>query len=85
MLRAILVCNILKFSFYDRNSAQNCIRLCSGLSEEDAIAAISGLENEYRVITYDTDVYRFELNAEAHGKQEYTHLHYEKGDYASRL
>lgn len=72
VLRAILICNILKFSFYDRNSALNCIRLCSGLSEEDTIAAISGLENEYCVITYDTDANRFDLNAEAHGKQEYT-------------
>lgn len=72
VLRAILICNILKFSFYDRNSALTCVRLCSGLNEEDTIAALSGLENEYCVITYDTDANRFNLNAEAHGKQEYT-------------
>ena len=72
VLRAILICNILKFNFYDRNDALNCIRLCSGLSEQDTIDTISGLENEYCVITYDTDANRFYLNAEAHGKQEYT-------------
>ena len=33
---------------------------------------LAGLENEYCVITYDTEANRFDLNAEAHGKQEYT-------------
>ena len=72
VLRAILICNILKFDFYDRSSALTCLRICSGLTEEDTIAAVSGLENEYCVITYDTEANRFDLNAEAHGKQEYT-------------
>lgn len=72
VLRAILICNILKFNFFDRNSALNCLRLCAGLTEEDTEAAVAGLENEYCVITYDTDANRFDLNAEAHGKQEYT-------------
>lgn len=72
VLRAILICNIMKFEFYDRNSALTCLRLCSGLNEEDTSAAVAGLENEYCVITYDTEANRFDLNAEAHGKQEYT-------------
>lgn len=72
VLRAILICNILKFDFYDRNSALNCLMLCSGLSKEDTEAAVAGLENEYCVVTYDTEDNRFDLNAEAHGKQEYT-------------
>lgn len=71
VLRAILICNIMKFDFYERNSAINCLRLCSGLTEEDINSAVSGLENEYCVITYDTEANRFDLNAEAHGKQEY--------------
>ena len=72
VLRAILICNILKFDFYDRSSALTCLRLCSGLTEEDTNDSVSGLENEYCVITYDTEANRFDLNAEAHGKQEYT-------------
>ena len=72
VLRAVLICNILKFSFYDRSSAINCIRFCSGLSKEETDIAISWLENECCVITYDTSANRFDLNAEAHGKQEYT-------------
>lgn len=72
VLRAILICNILKFDFYDRSSALTCLRLCSGLTEEDINDSVSGLENEYCVITYDTEANRFDLNAEAHGKQEYT-------------
>lgn len=72
VLRAILICSILKFKFYDRNSALSCLKLCSGLNEEDTNTAVAGLENEYCVITYDTEANRFDLNAEAHGKQEYT-------------
>lgn len=72
VLRLILVCNILKFTFYDHNSVINCIRLCSGLHNEDTNAAISELEKEFCVIAYDTEANRFDLNAEAHGKQEYT-------------
>ena len=72
ILRAILICNILNFDFFDRNSALNCLKLCSGLSEEDTNAVVAVLENEYCVITYYTENNRFDLNAEAHGKQEYT-------------
>ena len=72
ILRAILICNILNFDFFDRYSALNCLKLCSGLSEEDTNAAVAVLENEYCVITYYTENNRFYLNAEAHGKQEYT-------------
>ncbi len=72
ILRAVLICNILKFKFNDRNSVLNCLKLCSGLTEEDTNSAVAGLENEYCVITYNADINRFELNEEAHGKQEYT-------------
>ena len=72
VLQAILICNILKFNFYDRNSAINCLKLCTGLTEEDITSSVTGLENEYCVITYDTEANRFDLNADAHGKQEYT-------------
>lgn len=72
VLQAILICNILKFNFYDRSSAINCLKLCTGASEEDTVNTVAELENEYCVITYDTEANRFDLNAEAHGKQEYT-------------
>ena len=41
-------------------------------TEEDTNSAVAELENEYCVITYNADINRFELNEEAHGKQEYT-------------
>ncbi len=41
----------------------------TGIMNEQQLAV---LENEYCVITYDTENNRFDLNAEAHGKQEYT-------------
>ena len=72
VLRAILICNILKFKFHDRNDSLNCIRLCAGLNEDETTTAVAELENEFCVITYDRDTDGFDLNAEAHGKQEYT-------------
>lgn len=74
VLRAILIINILKFKIYDKADCLSCIRTCSGLSEDDIKTALSILEKEYCVITYDENVNRYDLNAEAHGKQEYNIL-----------
>lgn len=71
VLRAILIMNLLKFKIYDKTNCLSCIRICSGLSEDDIKTALSVLENEYCVITFDENVSRYDLNAEAHGKQEY--------------
>lgn len=66
VLRAILIMNLLKFKIYDKTNCLSCIRICSGLSEDDIKTALSVLENEYCVITFDENVSRYDLNAEAH-------------------
>lgn len=71
VLRAILISNILKFHYYDKNSCLLGIRYCSGLNEDEITEAMSTLENEHCVITYDEKTHSYDLNAEAHGKQEY--------------
>lgn len=71
VLKAILIINILKFKIYDKINCLSCIRTCSGLSEDDIKSAITVLENEHCVITYDENVNRYDLNTEAHGKQDY--------------
>lgn len=72
VLRAILIMNILKFKIFDKNNCLSCIRTCSGLSEDDIKTALVVLENEHCVISYDENLNRYDLNSEAHGKQEYT-------------
>lgn len=72
VLRAILIINILKFRLHDKASCMICICTCSGLNEDDVKEAITVLENEHCVITFDENLNRYTLNAEAHGKQEYT-------------
>lgn len=72
ILRAVLISNILKFSFSDKAGAINALRLCSGLSEAETANALVMLENDYYVISFNQDTNRYDLNAEAHGKQEYT-------------
>lgn len=71
VLRAILIMNILKFKIIDKISCLSCIKVCSGLNEEIIKAALAVLENEHCVISYDENLNRYDLNAEAHGKQEY--------------
>lgn len=71
VLRAILISNILKFHYYDKNNCLLGIRYCSGLNEDEISESMSILENEHCVITYDEKTNSYDLNAEAHGKQEY--------------
>jgi hypothetical protein len=71
VLRAVLIINILRFKFYERQSCLLCIRSCSGLNEDEVKLAVSKLENEHCVISFDENQSRFDLNAEAHGRQEF--------------
>lgn len=71
VLRAVLITNIIKFKFYDRNSCQTALKYCSGLNDEAVEKAIEQLENEFCVISLDESTNRFTLNAEAHGKREF--------------
>lgn len=71
ILKAVLITNILKLKFSERDSCLFGIRMCSGLQEDDVSEALKGLENEFCVLNFDDNTHRFDINAEAHGKQEY--------------
>lgn len=71
VLKAILITNILKFRFSDRDDCIHCLRVCSGLKEEEIVSGLNGLENEFCVVTFDSQTNHFDLNAEAHGQREY--------------
>ena len=71
-LKAILITNILKFRFSDRDDCLHCIRICSGLKEEEIVSGLNSLENEFCVVSFDSQTNHFDFNAEAHGQREYT-------------
>ena len=70
-LKAILVNNIGRFSFIDRNDAINALHLCSNLSVEDTEMAINSLENLHGVVSFDENSNTFDLIAEANGINEF--------------
>ena len=72
VLKAILITNILKFKFSDRDDCLRCLRICSGLKEEELVSGLNSLENEFCVVSFDSHTNSFDLNAEAHGQREYT-------------
>ena len=71
VLKAILIVNICKFELFDKSDCISAIRYCTSLTEEDVIAAVSSLENNYGVIAFDEKVNRFDFLEEASGFHDY--------------
>lgn len=71
VLKAILIINLCKFSLLDKLDSNNAIKMCSGLSEERVLAALKDLENEHGVIALDPNTNRYDILAEASGRNEY--------------
>ncbi len=71
VLKAILVVNIGRFSFSNRDDATRALRYCSNLKDEELSAAIRNLENLHGVIAYDENSNSFDLIAEANGFNEF--------------
>ncbi len=71
VLKAILIINLCKFSFLDKNDCANAIRMCSGLSEERVSSAINNLVNEHGIIALDPNTFHYDILAEASGRNEY--------------
>lgn len=70
-LKAILVVNIARFIFYNRDDAITALRYCSNLKEEELSTAIKNLENLHGVIAFDENANTFDLIAEANGFNEF--------------
>ena len=71
VLKAILIVNIGRFGFLDRNDAITALRYCSNIKEEALLSAIKSLENLHGVITFDENTNSFDLIAEANGFNEF--------------
>lgn len=73
-LKAVLVINIGKFSFQDKEDAITAIRYCSSLKEEDARLALKNLEDLHGVIAFDDNAHTYDLIAEANGFNEFKRI-----------
>jgi hypothetical protein len=71
ILKAILVVNIARFSFRDKDDAIQAIRYCSNLKEEDVLPGLKSLEDMHGVIAFDENARSFDLIAEANGFNEF--------------
>lgn len=70
-LQAILVVNIGRFAFLNREDAVTALRYCSNLKEEELSLALRNLEHLHGVISYDENANTFDLIAEANGLNEF--------------
>ena len=53
VLKAILVVNICRFSFLDKEDAKTAISLCSNVRDADLDNALRSLENMHGIIAFD--------------------------------
>jgi len=75
VLRAVLITNIARFSFYNKADALLAIRYCSNLREEEIITALKSLENLHGVVAFDDNTKTFDLIAEANGFNEFKRVY----------
>lgn len=71
VLKAILIINICRFSFMNKEDALTAVRYCTDLLEDDVKLAFQGLEDLHGVVTFDDNAKVFELVAEASGLNEF--------------
>ncbi len=71
VLKSILIINLCKFATIDRLDCVAAIKSCCNLSDTEIDKALNGLENNHGVISFDSNVNRFDLMAEANGMNEF--------------
>lgn len=71
VLQAIALMGLIRAEFYDKLDAQNGIYYFTGMSTKRIAAILKELEDNYGVCTFDSDINRFVLVAEANGKNEF--------------
>lgn len=71
VLKAVLIINIGRFAFRDREDVLRALQYCSNIKEEDTIAALKSLEDLHGVVVYDENAKTLDLVAEANGFNEF--------------
>ena len=75
VLKAILVVNICRFAFIDREDAKTALALCSNVKDADLDNALRSLETMHGIIAYDETANTFDLIAEASGFNEFSRIY----------
>ena len=74
VLKAVLVVNMGRMSFYDKDDAVTAIRYCSNTSEDEVKHALKSLEEMHGVVAYDDHSKTYDLIAEANGFNEFRRI-----------
>ena len=75
VLKAILIMNICRFTFIDREDAKNAIQYCSNIKEAELVSTLRSLDDMYGVITFDEVANTYDLVAEANGFNEFKRIY----------
>lgn len=71
VLRANLICRVLRFRTTDYEDAIDALALCSGLSIQDIKAELKWLEDEYAVLEFDDHAGVFDFAEESNGAHDF--------------
>lgn len=74
VLKAVLVVNIGRMSFYSRENALAAIQYCSNLLEREIQDALKSLEDLHGVVAFDGHTNTYDLIAEANGFNEFKRI-----------
>lgn len=75
VLKAVLITNIARFAFRDKEDALVGLKYCSNLSEDEITLALRDLENLHGVVSFDENTNTFDLIAEANGLNEFKRVY----------
>lgn len=71
VLQAILISNIGRFTPYNKEDMIDLIKYSSGLEENIIVKSVKELESNFGVIRFDDSIKRFEMLADANGRNEF--------------
>lgn len=74
ILKAILVVNMGRMAFYDKDDAITAIRYCSNASEDEVKHTLKSLEEMHGVVSFDDHSKTYDLIAEANGFNEFRRI-----------
>ena len=75
ILKAVLIINMGRMSFADKDDAMLAIRYCSNASEDQVKHALTSLEEMHGVVAFDEHARTYDLIAEANGFNEFKRIY----------
>lgn len=75
VLKAVLVVNMGRMSFYDKEDAVTAIRYCCNVSEDEVKHSLKSLEEMHGVVAFDDHSKTYDLIAEANGFNEFRRIY----------